>query len=65
MNKPSKNNAQSETFQYINGVPKECLTDNMSSIINLSEKKMNWLYPYNNEFDTEEELIEIIKKINK
>lgn len=90
-----------ETFQYINGVPKECLTDNMSSIINLSEKKftnefnmfakdmgfipkkckplspetkgkdescnrfMNWLYPYNNEFDTEEELIEIIKKINK
>ena len=63
MNKPSKNNAQSETFQYINEVPKECLTDNMSSIINLSEKKMNWLYPYNNEFDTEEELIEIIKTI--
>lgn len=89
-----------ETFQYINGVPKECLTDNMSSIVNLSkheftkefrnfardmgfsEKKckplspetkgkdescnrfMNWLYPYNNEFETEEELIEIIKRIN-
>jgi len=23
-----------ETFQYINGIPKECLTDNMSSIVN-------------------------------
>ena len=26
-----------ETFNYINGVPKECLTDNMSSIINYSQ----------------------------
>ena len=25
---------------------------------------MNWLYPYNNEFETEEDLIEIIKKLN-
>ena len=30
----------------------------------LCNRFMNWLYPYNNEFDTEEELIEIIKKIN-
>ena len=27
-----------ETFQIIGGIPKECLTDNMSSIINYSEK---------------------------
>ncbi len=90
-----------ETFEYINGVPKECLTDNMSSIINYSQKEftsefiafakdmnfipkkckvrspetkgkdescnrfMSWLYPYNHEFETESELIEIIKKINK
>ena len=89
-----------ETFNYINGVPKECLTDNMSSIINYSQHKfisefktfakdmgfipkkckkhspetkgkdescnrfMNWLYPYNYEFESENELIEIIKKIN-
>lgn len=25
---------------------------------------MNWLYPYNCEFETENELIEIIKRIN-
>ena len=89
-----------ETFDYINGVPKECLTDNMSSIINYSQHEfipefkafakdmgfvpkkckkhspetkgkdescnrfMNWLYPYNCEFETENELIEIIKRIN-
>ena len=89
-----------ETFIYINGVPKECLTDNMSSIVNYSQnqfttefktfakdmgfipkkckvnspetkgkdencnKFMSWLYPYNGEFDTEEDLINIIKNIN-
>ena len=90
-----------ESFEMINGIPEECLTDNMSSIINLSEKKftkefkafskdmdfipkkckphspetkgkdescnrfMNWLYPYQNEFETEDDLINIIKKLNK
>ena len=90
-----------ESFEMINGIPEECLTDNMSSIINLSEKEflkefkvfsndmdfipkkckphspetkgkdescnrfMNWLYPYQNEFETEEDLINIIKKLNK
>lgn len=89
-----------ETFEYINGVPKECLTDNMSSIVNYSQNEftsdfkifakdlgfipkkckvhspetkgkdescnrfMNWLYPYNEEFETEIDLINIIKKIN-
>ncbi|MBQ8891594.1 MAG: IS21 family transposase [Bacilli bacterium] len=89
-----------ETFETINGVPEECLTDNMSSIINYSQhaftkefkafakdmnfnpKKckvgspetkgkdescnrfMNWLYPYEHEFESEEDLINIIKKIN-
>ena len=88
------------TFERINGVTEECLTDNMSSIINYSQnqfnkefkafakdmdfipkkckvgspetkgkdeacnKFMNWLYPYNNEFETEEDLINIIKKLN-
>ena len=28
-----------ESFQYLNGVPKECLTDNMSSIVNLSKRE--------------------------
>lgn len=28
-----------ETFKYIGGVPEECLTDNMSSIVNYSENK--------------------------
>ena len=28
-----------ETFQYINGIPKECLTDNMSRIVNYSTKQ--------------------------
>ena len=90
-----------ETFQYINGVPKENLTDNMSSIVNYSTKQfipefkafckdmdtipkkckvqspetkgkdescnrfMKWLIPYNNEFEDENELISIIKKLNK
>ena len=90
-----------ETFQYINGIPKECLTDNMSSIVNYSTKQfisefkafckdmdtipkrckinspetkgkdescnrfMKWLIPYNNEFEDENELISIIKKLNK
>ena len=80
-----------ESFKMINGIPEECLTDNMSSIINLSEKEfskefkafskdmdfipkkckplspktkgkdescnrfMNWLYPYQNEFEIEED----------
>ena len=90
-----------ETFQIINGVPIECLTDNMSSIINHSEHQftngfktfskdmdfipkkckphspetkgkdescnrfMSWLYPYENEFETEDDLINIIKRLNK
>lgn len=90
-----------ETFQYINGVPKECLTDNMSSIINTQKceflpefksfakdmgftpKKcrvfspetkgkdescnrfMNWLYPYNNEFENELDLIQIVQNLTK
>lgn len=90
-----------ETFQYINGVPKECLTDNMSSIVNNQKHEflpkfksfakdigfhpkkckafspqtkgkdescnrfMKWLYPYNYEFETKEELIDIIKTINR
>lgn len=90
-----------ETFEIIGGVTKECLTDNMSSIINYSQhdfitefkqfskdmgfipkhcKKespetkgkdescnrfMSWLYPYDYEFNSEEELIEIIKRLNK
>lgn len=88
-----------EVFNMMGGVPKECLTDNMSSIINYSQKEfvpefkafakdmgfipkhckvchawtkgkdescnrfMNWLLPYDYEFNTEEELIEIIKKV--
>ena len=90
-----------ESFQIIGGVPKECLTDNMSSIINYSQhdftsdfktfskdmgftpkhckvnspqtkgkdescnRFMNWLLPYDYEFNEENELIEIIKKLNK
>ena len=90
-----------ETFEYINGVPEECLTDNMSSIINYDKNEftlefknfakdmgfipkkckircpetkgkdescnrfIKWIYPYNNEFETKEELIEIIQKINE
>jgi transposase len=90
-----------ETFKYINGVPKEALTDVMSSIVDTKTKKthkefisfckdmgftlkkckprspetkgkaesanrfINWLIPYNHEFETEEDLIEILKKINQ
>ena len=90
-----------ETFQYISGVPDECLIDNMSSIVNYSQKQftsefkafckdmntipkkckinspetkgkdescnrfMKWLIPYNNEFEDEQELIDIIKKLTK
>lgn len=89
-----------ETFEMIGGITKECLTDNMSSIVNYSQndftpefkefskdmgfipkhcKKdspetkgkdescnrfMSWLYPYDYSFDTEEELIGIIKRLN-
>ena len=90
-----------ETFKYINGVPEECLTDNMSSIVNYNEGKftkefksfakdmgfkpkkckvrtpetkgkdescnrfVKWIKPYNNEFETEEDLIDIFDKITK
>lgn len=90
-----------KTFEYIGGVTKEILTDNMSSIVNTQTHKfckefiafakdmntfaknckprhpytkgkdesanrfMSWLIPYNNEFEDEKELIEIIRKINK
>lgn len=89
-----------ETFEYIGGVTKEILTDNMSSIIDTKTGKfykefisfvkdmgvfakrckprhpftkgkdesanrfMSWLIPYNHEFEDEEDLIRIIKKIN-
>jgi transposase len=88
-----------ETFRYIKGVPKESLTDIMSSIISTKTKKIypefyqfcrdmgttlkkckprspetkgkdescnrfiNWLIPYNHEFETEEELVKVILKI--
>ena len=88
-------------FERMQGMPKELLTDNMSSIVNTKSKKfvsefitfckdmeikpkkckisspetkgkvessnrfINWLIPYDGEFDTEEELIQIIEKINK
>ena len=89
-----------KTFEYIQGVTDEILTDNMSSIIDPKTHKfckeflaftkdigtkarkckvrhpftkgkdesanrfMNWLIPYNYEFEDEEELIKIIEKIN-
>ena len=89
-----------KTFNYIGGLPKETLTDNMSSIVNTTKKEflkefkifskdigfepkkckvkhpftkgkdescnrfMSWLIPYNGEFETEEDLIKIIEKIN-
>ena len=90
-----------EVFRNIAGVPEECLTDNMSSILNTKTKRfypeflqfckdmgttakrcrvrspetkgkvessnrfMRWLIPYNGEFETEAEIIEIIKDISK
>ena len=90
-----------KTFEYIQGVTKEMLTDNMSSIVNHNTRRFNenfltfskdmgvkakhckvkspetkgkvesqnrfkkWLIPYEGEFVTEEDLIEIIKKINQ
>lgn len=90
-----------ESFQIIGGITKECLTDNMSSIINYSQhdftrefktfskdmgfipkhckvgspetkgkdescnRFMNWLLPYDYEFNNEDELIQIIKRLNK
>ena len=90
-----------KTFKKIKGLPKNILTDNMSSIVNYNTKKfvpefisfckdigvipkhckvkkcmtkgkvesqnrfMSWLIPYNNEFETEEELIKIIDNITK
>lgn len=90
-----------EVFKYINGIPKNILTDNMSCIVNHSSgqfvnefkcfckdigtfpKKckvlspytkgkvesanrfMQWLIPYNYEFETEQDLIDIIFSITK
>lgn len=90
-----------ETFQIIGGVPKECLTDNMSSIVNYSQydfvpefkafskdmgfipkhckvghaytkgkdescnRFVNWILPYDYELNNENDLIEVIKKLNK
>lgn len=87
-------------FIKLGGVPKQLLTDNMSSIVNYSEhefvnefklfckdfgtipkkckirscetkgkvencnKFVNWLLPYDREFDTIEELMDIMNKIN-
>lgn len=87
------------TFIAIDGVPKICLTDNMSSIVSggkftnefiafandfgfkaskckvrspetkgkveSKNRFLNWLKPYNNEFETEQDLIAIIKKIEQ
>lgn len=88
------------TFKFYGGVTESVLTDNMSSIVNTTDKKfckefkafakdigiiekkckvrhpftkgkvevrnkfIKWLIPYNFEFETEEDLIQIIKKIN-
>ena len=90
-----------KTFEFIGGIPKELLTDNMSSIVNEKTHKfnkefisfvkdmniyakkckpkhpftkgkdesanrfINWLIPYNHEFEDEQELIKIINDINK
>lgn len=90
-----------KVFEHIQGVPEELLTDNMSSIVNHSDKRftkeflafckdiqvkpkhcrvrspetkgkvessnrfMNWLIPYDHEFEDEEELIKILANINR
>jgi transposase len=90
-----------ETFKILGGLPKEVLTDNMSSIVDTNKHKftkefvqfikdigvqankckvrhpytkgkvessnrfVNWLKPYNGEFETEEDIIEIVKTIMK
>jgi len=90
-----------KTFKKIQGLPKNILTDNMSSIVNHNNGKfvtefvnfcnnigvkpkhckvrkcmtkgkvesqnrfMSWLIPYNNEFETEADLIKIINNITK
>lgn len=90
-----------QTFQKIGGVPKEILTDNMSSIVDINQGKfstefitfakdmgvkpkkckvrhpytkgkvessnrfVNWLKPYNGEFETEEDIIKILNDIMK
>lgn len=90
-----------KTFKKIKGLPKNILTDNMSSIVNHATRKftpefnsfcndigvipkhckvkkcmtkgkvesqnrfMSWLIPYNSEFETEEDLINIIANITK
>lgn len=87
-------------FRFYGGVTEDVLTDNMSSIVNTSDKKfckefkvfakdmginekkckvrhpytkgkvevrnkfIKWLIPYNYEFETEEDIINTIKKIN-
>ncbi len=89
-----------KTFEFIGGVPKGVLTDNMSSIVHTQELKfctefnafakdfnlkadkckvrhpftkgkvevrnkfIKWLIPYNFEFETEEDIMKIIEKIN-
>lgn len=88
-----------QTFQKLGGLPKEILTDNMSSIVDTNKHKftkefkhftkdlgviakkckvrhpytkgkvessnrfINWLKPYNGEFETEEDIIKIIENI--
>ena len=88
-----------KTFEYLNGVPQECLTDNMACILTYDKsdfnndfknfakdigfipkkcKKfspetkgkdescnrfVNWLLPYNKEFEDENDLIKIILQI--
>jgi transposase len=87
------------TFEYMNGVPKEILFDNMSTVVDINKRKVNsefetfvkdmgskvklckphspetkgkdesanrfiaWLLPYNEEFEDENELMEIIANI--
>ncbi len=88
-------------FIMLGGVPKEILTDNMSSIVNYSEHEftnefkafcrdigttpkkckirmcetkgkvescnrfVNWILPYNHDFETEDDLMNIIRRLNE